>query len=46
MSTPGRKAQQVQSHPASVLIVNIAALIGGIVAAFVLADIFRRMFLT
>lgn len=37
-------ANKIQGHPLSIIVLNIAALIGGIVALFLLIDIVRRLF--
>lgn len=44
MSKLSSGANKIQGHPLSVVILNVAALIGGIVALFLLVDVVRRLF--
>lgn len=44
MADPGRAAKRVQGHPLAQIVVQIAAVIGGIAALLILADVIRRMF--
>lgn len=43
MANPGRMGKKVQNHPASFIIIQIAAVIGGVVALFMLIDVLRRL---